>query len=88
MSEERLINVFNECRQKLKESGAHFLLLAGKDDDVAGRTIFRAVSAERDELTVLVITLVNAIPEIRGMFRPSFVEICRHAPKSADAASC
>lgn len=83
MGEERLIDVFNECRRKLEESGAHFLLLAGKDDDFDGRTIFRAVGAERDDLTVLIITLVNAVPEIRGMFRPSFVEICRHAPESA-----
>lgn len=83
MSEERFSEIFNECKQKLEESGAHFLLLAGKDDDVAGRTIFRAVGAERDDLTVLIITLVNAVPEIRGMFRPSFVEICRHAPESA-----
>lgn len=83
MNEERFIDVFNECKQKLEESGAHFLLLAGKDDALAGRTIFRAVGAERDDLTVLIITLVNAVPEIRGMFRPSFVEICRHAPESA-----
>lgn len=57
--------------------------MAGKDDAVAGRMILRAVGAERDDLTALIITLVNAVPEIRGIFRPSFVEICRHAPKEA-----
>lgn len=83
MSEERFSEIFNECKQKLEESGAHFLLLAGKDDAFGGRTICRAVGATRDELTALIIALVNDVPSIRGFFLPSFVEICRHAPESA-----
>ncbi len=83
MNEKNFSDAFNECKQKLEESGAHFLLLAGKDDDLAGRTIFRAVGAERNDLTVLIITLVNAVPEIREFFLPSFLEICSHAPEGA-----
>lgn len=83
MNDEKFQTACAECKRLLQECGAHYVLLAGYEDGSGIRAICRSVDAREAELTTLLVTLVNYVPAIRGFFRPSFVEICKHAPESA-----
>lgn len=82
-NEDKTLNISAALTEKLNAVGAKFLVVTGVEDERGGYHIARLCNASRHELMEFFTVLVNEMPEVRAVFRPSFVELCSHAPRYA-----
>ena len=82
-NEDKTLNISAALTEKLNAVGAKFLVVTGVEDERGGYHIARFCNASRHELMEFFTVLVNEMPEVRGVYRPSFVELCSHAPRYA-----
>ena len=82
-NKDKALNISAALTEKLNAVGAKFLVVTGVEDELGGFHIARFCNASQHELRDFLTVLVNGEPSIRYAFRPSFVELCSHAPRYA-----